>query len=76
MKRLARKYGLPVELRMMPRIGTGVVYKKPEYNRTMVYAVLAVLSLMLFFFVRRGIGHRLFPGRGRSLKDGETGHMV
>lgn len=59
-KTLAKKYGLSINHKTMPKIGIGEIYYKAEYNKVLVTVVLILLLLLLYVFIRMGLGYRIF----------------
>jgi poly-gamma-glutamate system protein len=57
---LAGKYGLPQSLNRMPKVGEGNIFLKLEYNFHLVTANLLILICVLYVFLRRDIGYRIF----------------
>ncbi|UCF83230.1 MAG: poly-gamma-glutamate system protein [Desulfobacteraceae bacterium] len=58
--RLAEKYGLPKSPQMMPHIGEGDIFTRLTYNLYLASFVLVVLIFILYVFLRRDIGFRIF----------------
>jgi poly-gamma-glutamate system protein len=59
---LARKYGLPLAPRQMPKVGEGAIFTRLEYNRWLAAAMLLLVLGVLVSLVRTDIGRRLFGG--------------
>ena len=65
-KDIATRYGLPVrtglpdEEYQMPSVGTGQVFFRQEYNTWIASAVLVVILLCLYGFIRSDWGFRFF----------------
>lgn len=67
-KKLAKKYGLPVTPTKMPKVGVGKIYSQPEYNRVLVLLTLIILLVLLYLFIRMGFGYRIFATAKRETK--------
>jgi len=65
-KDMATRYGLPVrtglpdEEYQMPAVGTGQVFYRQEYNTWIAAAVLAMIMVCLYGFIRSDWGFRFF----------------
>lgn len=67
-KKLAKKYGLPIAPDKMPKVGVGKIYSQPEYNKVLVLLTLIILLMLLYFFIRMGFGYRIFATAKREAK--------
>jgi poly-gamma-glutamate system protein len=67
-KKLAKKYGLPIAPDKMPKVGVGKIYSQPEYNRVLVSLTLIILLILLYLFIRMGFGYRIFATTKREAK--------
>jgi poly-gamma-glutamate system protein len=65
---LAQRYGLPLQPLKVPNIGEGAVFSKQEYNVYLAIAVLAVILLAMFAFIRMDIGFRILRSAKRDDK--------
>ncbi len=73
---LARRYGLAVEPRKMPRIGESSVFIKAEYNRWLTAAgILAILASM-FAFIRWDVGLRLLRHSAKTRTQAQPEQMI
>jgi hypothetical protein len=59
-RQLAEKFNLPFELKEMPRPGIGGLYASTEYYEPLVVGALLVIVTLLFIFIKRGVGYRIF----------------
>lgn len=59
---LADKYGLPRSPTVMPSVGEGDIFIKEQYNLYLTGAVLFVLLIILYLFLKLDIGYRIFSG--------------
>ena len=57
---LAKRHGLTIKPRFMPKVGEGQIYFREEYNRWLAAMALVVILATLFAFVRSDWGARLF----------------
>lgn len=73
---LAQRYGLQYPLETAPAVGAADVFQRVEHNRPLVLAVLGLIVLSLYGFIRTDIGFRLLRGSGRSGQDGMPEPMV
>lgn len=76
MKTLARKYGLPDNIKTVPVPGTGEIFYKLEYNRIIVYSVLAGLVILIVVLIRLGVGYRIFTHSRKEESETSPGQMV
>jgi poly-gamma-glutamate system protein len=67
-KKLAKKYGLPIAPDKTPKVGVGKIYSQPEYNRVHVSLTLIALLILLYLFIRMGFGYRIFATAKREAK--------
>ena len=68
--KLARRYGLTLQPRVMPKAGEGQVFYRQEYNRWLASGVLLTILVVLFAFVRSDWGARLFRVERAQKDDG------
>lgn len=59
---LAARYGLPIQPREMPRVGTGDVFLQRRYSRWLASGALGSILASLFLFIRSGRGQMIFHG--------------
>lgn len=73
---LARRYGLPVELKTAPKVGEGQVFYRTQYNKW--YAALVLLGILgsLYAFIRSDWGFRIFHSTDRRRDHGHPEPMV
>ncbi|MCB9476349.1 MAG: poly-gamma-glutamate system protein [Deltaproteobacteria bacterium] len=64
-RRIAERYGLPVQPIEPPAIGEGDIYYREAYHPYLPYGVLAVVILTMFAFIRLDWGFRILKS-GRS----------
>lgn len=76
MKTLSKKYELPFGFKEMPKIGAGNIYQRPEYNRPLVLGILISIILLLYIFIKLGIGYRIFLPVAKKEQSRKTGHMI
>jgi poly-gamma-glutamate system protein len=61
--KLLEKYGLPPSPSVMPKIGEGEIFIKRTYNLYLTAGNLLFLLLVLYAFLKRDIGYRIFGSR-------------
>jgi poly-gamma-glutamate system protein len=61
--RLAEKYGLPKSPHVIPHIGEGDIFNRLIYNLYLTAFVLVFLIFILYVFLKRDIGFRIFGSR-------------
>jgi hypothetical protein len=61
--RLAEKYGLPKSPQVMPHIGEGNIFERLTYNVYLAAFVLVLIIFILYVFLKRDIGFRIFGSR-------------
>lgn len=59
-KKLAEKYGLPLEPKQLSKPGEGRIFVKEEYNLPLTLAVLVALCSLLYIFMKSDLGFRIF----------------
>ncbi len=64
--RLARRYGLPVDPRVLPKPGEGSVYARVTYNRWLALGGVLTIVLAMLAFTRLDIGLRLLGSPRRT----------
>ncbi len=78
MRKLAERYGFPVEPATIPPVGEGKIFKRQKYNKLWVGLLLAFIMGSLYLFVRSDLGFRMTRGGGgkKSGGDGQPEPMV
>jgi len=76
LKTLAQNYRFPVSPKKIQKIGDGEIYNRLEYNRKLAAVVLVVVAVLLFLFMKLGIGYRIFIPQKKSMKVRPPEHMV
>ncbi|HPM76051.1 MAG TPA: poly-gamma-glutamate system protein [bacterium] len=59
MDKLAQRYGLPIQPRIMPRVGEGKIFVKEEPNRMLAVSILLSIVILLLAFGRLDWGYRI-----------------
>ena len=59
-KKLAEKYGLPIEPKKLSMPGEGRIFVKEEYNLSLAIVVLITLCSLLYIFMKSDLGFRIF----------------
>jgi len=67
---IAKRYGLPLQPTVTPKIGEGKIFYKEVYSKPLIVAILVAIVLLLVFFVRMDWGYRIMvqgkkPGPNR-----------
>lgn len=57
--KLAERYGLPLSPKFLPRVGEGKIFVKEEYNLYLVVAVLSLILIALYIFMKSDLGFRI-----------------
>ncbi|MBI4224245.1 MAG: poly-gamma-glutamate system protein [Deltaproteobacteria bacterium] len=73
-RKLAEKYGLPLQPDRMPGVGEGGIFMKEEPSKLFVLGFLGLILLSLFAFVRTDLGFRIvqtFQGKPVSKRRSE-----
>lgn len=73
---LARRYGLALHPTAVPPVGEGSVYYRNEYDPRKAIAVLLVILVLLYVFVRSDWGFRMLPSRTSARRGGQPEPMV
>lgn len=55
----AKRYGLPIQPRTMPPVGSGSIFYRDQYNLWLTGALLLVILGSLYAFVRSDLGFRI-----------------
>ena len=76
LKTLAQNHRFPVAQKKIPKIGEGEIYNRLEYNKILVAVVLGVMVVLLYLFMKLGIGYRIFIPQKKSMKVRPPEHMV
>jgi poly-gamma-glutamate system protein len=76
LKTLAQNHSFPVAQRKIPKIGEGEIYNRLEYNKKLAAVVLVVMAVLLYLFMKLGIGYRIFIPQKKSMKAKPPEHMV
>lgn len=58
--RLAKRYGLELEPKVLPKVGEGSIFVREEYNLYLTVIVLCVLLGLLYIFMKSDLGFRIF----------------
>jgi hypothetical protein len=74
--RLAREHGLPIEPSTLPPVGSGTVFVKPEYNRWLTAAGLALIRGAMLTFIRWDVGSRILAGSPRAAEERQPQQMI
>lgn len=69
-KELADRFGLPAVVTALPPVGSGEIFEKLEYNLWLTGALLLVIVVALWLFIRMNLGQRFAGG---SVKKGDSG---
>jgi poly-gamma-glutamate system protein len=75
-KTLAKNYNLPGSFKKIPKIGSGEIYNRLEYNKVLVVIILVFLIVFLYLFMKLGIGDRIFIMKKKSVTAKPPEHMV
>ena len=67
-RKISEKYGIPYELKTIPRPGEGALFSSYEYNMTFVYISLFSIIGLLVFLVKMGFGSRIFTSSQKKEK--------
>jgi poly-gamma-glutamate system protein len=73
---LAERYGMQIAPQTMPEVGDANVFYGDNYNNWLVSAVLGLILLSLFAFIRTDVGFRLLQSSGRRKDHGHPEPMV
>jgi poly-gamma-glutamate system protein len=74
---LAERYGLPVAPTTAPEPSVGGVFTADDYNRPLVVAILGLIILSMYGFIRSDIGFRILRvPSGKKAGDGRPEPMV
>jgi len=74
--KLAKRYGMPEELKFVPSVGESNVFVKQDYNRWLTAGILAALLLLLYAFIRSDVGFRILHRPRRQAADERPEQMV
>jgi hypothetical protein len=74
--RIAARYGIPIAPDRMDRVGTGAIFVSRQYNLWLAAALLCVIALALYFFIRIDVGYRIFNSAKVSRAEGPPKQMV
>lgn len=58
-RKLAERYGLPLQPDRVPGVGEGGIFLKKEPSKLFTFGVLGLMLVMLFAFVRSDLGFRI-----------------
>jgi len=72
----AQKYGLPVQPRAVPPVGSGEVFYRDQYNLWLAGGLLAVILASLYAFVRSDLGFRIMARAKTEKSPGHPEPMV
>ncbi len=75
-KTLAKNYNFPEWGKRIPKIGEGETFNRWEYNKPLVVVILAFLIVVMFLFMKMGIGDRIFILQKKAIKSRPPEHMV
>ena len=75
-EQLANHYGLPIQPKTLPQVGEGKVYSRLQYNYWLVVAVLLVIVLSLYAFIRTELGYRLLQSTRSAKHETAPGPMI
>lgn len=67
-RKISERYGIPYELKSIPRPGEGALFSSYVYNMTLVYISLFSIIGLLVFLVKLGFGSRIFTSSGKKEK--------
>jgi len=73
---LAEMYGFPVGPTSIPAVGQADIFMGADYNDYLTAAVLVVILLCLYGFIRSDIGFRLLHAKAPKKTDGHPEPMV
>jgi poly-gamma-glutamate system protein len=76
LKTLAQNQRFPVAPKKIQKIGEGEIYNRLEYNKILASVVLVFMVVLLYLFMKLGIGYRIFIPQKKSLKVRPPEHMV
>lgn len=76
MAELAKRYGMPVPPLVPPLPGESTVCEAVEYSKPAAAAVLCLISILLYAFVRSDVGLRLLKLNKQPRKDASVEPMV
>jgi poly-gamma-glutamate system protein len=76
LKTLAQNHRFPVAPKKIPKIGQGEIYDRLEYNKMLVTVILVFMVVLLYLFMKLGIGYRIFIPQKKSTKARPPEHMV
>jgi poly-gamma-glutamate system protein len=76
LKTLAQNHSFPVAPKKITKIGEGEIYNRLEYNKKLAAVVLVVIAVLLYLFMKLGIGYRIFIPQKKSTKAKPPEHMV
>lgn len=76
LKTLAQNHRFPVAPKKIPKIGEGEIYNRLEYSKILTSVVLVLMVLLLYLFMKLGIGYRIFIPQKKSMKVRPPEHMV
>jgi len=73
---LAQRYGLAIQPVALRPIGEGKVFAKAEYNTWLAVALLVLIVVAMFAFIRMDIGFRILRPGGPEKHEGHPEQMV
>lgn len=73
---LARRYGLPVDPKVMPKVGDGSIYSRTTYDRRLAFGGVVAILLAMVALTRLDIGLRLLGSTRRDDRPAEPQQMI
>lgn len=65
-RKLAERYGFPLQPQTMPAVGQGKIFVRQAYNLWLAGGTLLTVIVLLIAFLRLDWGYRLFPSKPRD----------
>lgn len=66
--RIAERFGLPVQPKVTPAIGSGKIFAKRDYNVFLALGSIGLISLTMFALIRLDWGVRIFQSKAPPVK--------
>lgn len=73
---LARRYGLPVDPKAMPKVGEGAIYSRSTYDRRLALGGVVVILFAMIALTRLDLGLRLLGSSRRDERPAEPQQMI